>query len=391
MKKTISVRQLSLIGFVSSFALKLTILPSLFYEKSGVDAIFSLAFIMLIDFIEFLIIYYLLKKNQNVGFYQFLCKGAGKFFSKVILLVLLLFFFFKMMLLLRGGFDYARLAIFKEAPFYLYAFILLAISTSLVLFKSRSYARTVEFFYPIIAVMFIGFIAIALLTAPLQDLRPLLTQGPQNIFGTAFSFGIVGGNYLFMLFFMGKVKFGQKNAKTLVGHILFGILILMTFYTINYSIFKYTATAHPHAISEIIQFLPIPSVLGNFSWFAVSIMLLLFVLIGGLYMMCLSYCGTKIMVFKKERPILLKISLLIINVLLVSLAYFVFDSFSELRAFSFDSLYVPILSVITFAVPLVVLILHFVVLNKQKQQKKGKEPIKLGKLVFKGEAYEKDF
>lgn len=387
MTKTISPRQLSLIAFVSSFSLKLTILPSLLYEKSGIDAIFSLLIIMIVDFAEFLIMFYVLKKNQNIGFYDFLCKSIGKVFAKLTMVVLLVFFFFKMMLLLRGGFDYARLAIFKEAPFYLFAFILLGIGTSLTLFKSRAYSRTVEFFYPIIASLFIGFIGIALLTAPLQDLRPLLTQSAENIFGTSFSFGIVGGNYLFMLFFMGKVKFQKKNAKTLIGHTLFGIVTLLAFYIINYSIFKYTATAHPHAISEIIQFLPIPSVLGNFSWFAVSVMLLIFALISGLYMMCLTYSLTKVFVIKKEKPILTKISLLLINVALVSLAYYVFETFSNLRNFSFDSLYVPILSALALFVPILTLFLHFILKNKEKNKK-----IKLStKLIYRSEAYDKDF
>ena len=62
MEKTISPRQLSLIAFISSFSLKLTILPSLLYEKSGIDAIFSLLFIIFIDFCEFLIIIVIIKK-----------------------------------------------------------------------------------------------------------------------------------------------------------------------------------------------------------------------------------------------------------------------------------------------------------------------------------------
>ena len=65
MKKTLSVRQLGLIAFISILALKLTIVPALMFEKSGIDAIFSVFLINLVDFLEFILIYHVLKKNQK--------------------------------------------------------------------------------------------------------------------------------------------------------------------------------------------------------------------------------------------------------------------------------------------------------------------------------------
>ena len=81
MTKTISARQLSLLGFVSTFALKLTILPSLLYGEIGVDALLLVCFSLAFDFIEFFVIYYLLKRNENISFATFLEKTFGKVFS----------------------------------------------------------------------------------------------------------------------------------------------------------------------------------------------------------------------------------------------------------------------------------------------------------------------
>lgn len=402
MTKSISARQLSLIGFISAVSLKLTILPSLLFERSGVDALFSLLILTAIDFLEFGLIYYVLKRNQNIGLYQFLCNGVGKFLAKVVLFIIFVFYFFKMLTLSSGGYDYARLAIFKEAPFYLFLFIILVSSSSLVLFKSKSYGRTVEFCYPIVAFMFILFLSISIFTAPLQDIRPLFTHSFTNILNTSFSFGLIGGNFIFMLLFMGKIKFGKKNTGTLLGHIVFGQLILFAFYLINYSIFKYTAIAHPHSISEIIQFLPLPSVLGNFDWFAVSVMLLLFTLQGGLFLLCMTYLATNVVEFKKikHKDWLPKVCLLFINILIIVFLYTIFPNFPSLRVFIFNKPYIPILCLVVYALVVIVFVLELVKRKKGKkkistvkQEDKSLEPasVKLNVFTFKGGNYEKDF
>lgn len=387
MTKTISARQLSLLGFVSTFALKLTILPSLLYGEIGVDALLLVCFSLAFDFIEFFVIYYLLKRNENISFATFLEKTFGKVFGKVILLCFFAYFFFKFLILAIAGFDYARFAIFKNAPLFLFLFIILAISSSLVLFKSKAIGRTAEFFYPIIAFFFILFFFVAILTASLQDLRPLLTSGAGAFFSTYFKFLVVGGNYIFMLFFMGKIKFGEKPLKTLVPHLLFGVGVVIIFFCLYYSIFRFTAVAHRNAISELIQFVPLPSILGDFNWFAVSLMLLLFCLQGGIYMFCGCYSLTKIMSFRKqEKDWLVELSVFLFNALVVGIVYGFFTSFQKLKLVVVDSLYVPILSAVIMAMPFL-----FFIIELAKKEEKTPKKLKLGKYVLKEANYEKDF
>lgn len=387
MTKTISARQLSLLGFVSTFALKLTILPSILYEQIGVDSLLLVCFSLAFDFLEFFVVYYLLRRNENVSFATFLESKFGKFFGKVILLCFFAYFFIKFSVLTVAGFDYARFAIFKDAPLYFFLFIILAISSSLVLFKSKALGRTVEFFYPIIAFFFILFFFIAILTASLQDLRPLLTAGAGPFFSTFFKFLVTGGNYIFMLFFMGKIKFGEKPLKTLVFHLLFGIIIVVAFFCLYYCIFRFTAVAHPNAISELIQFVPLPSILGDFSWFAVSLMLLLFCLQGGIYMFCACYSLTKFMNFRKqEKDWLVELSVFIFNVVFIGIVYGFFTSFQKIKVFVVDSLYVPILCAVIMTMPLL-----FFMIELAKKKDKTSKKLRLGKYVLKEESYEKDF
>ena len=382
MTKTISARQLGLIAFLSVLSLKLTVLPALFYAEIRVDTIISLLIITSIDFAEFFLIYYVLKKNQNISFYEFLYKKIGKFFAKIIFMLIFIFYFFKMLLLCGGGFNYASSAIFREAPMYLFLFILLTASSSLYLFKSRSFARTVEFFYPLIATMMIIFIFISLLTAPLQDIRPFFETPISKIFETSFYFSILGGNYIFMLMFMGKIKFSKNSKRTLVSKLIFGWVLLMAFYTINYSIFKFTASAHPHAISEIIQYLPFPSVLGNFDWFAVSFMLILFVFHGGLFTYCMTYSLNYIVESKKIiiSDSINKLNLIITNILLLIFIYIIFPTFPQSASFVFQELFVPIISCVVLVIPI---ICFFIELIKKKNKN-------FNKLIIKGEKNEEN-
>ena len=190
-----------------------------------------------------------------------------------------------------------------------------------------------------------------------------------------------------MLFFMGKIKFGEKPLKTLVPHLLFGVAVVIIFFCLYYSIFRFTAVAHPNAISELIQFVPLPSILGDFNWFAVSLMLLLFCLQGGIYMFCGCYSLTKIMNFRKqEKDWLVELSVFLFNALVVGIVYGFFTSFQKLKLVVVDSLYVPILSAVIIAMPFL-----FFIIELAKKEERTPKKLKLGKYVLKEANYEKDF
>lgn len=351
MTKTISSRQLAIMGFISSFALRLTTLPSLLYEEVKIDALFVMLIMMAMDIVEFLLIHHLLKKNQDVSFTEFLTRRFGLFFGKIILAFFYVFFLFKFLIIAVGGFEYTRFAIFKEAPLHLYVFVLISISFSFVCFKSKSFARTVEFFFPIIAWIFVGFLATAGATATFHDLRPLFLAPAQKIFETYFHYGITSGSYVFMLLFMGKIKFEKNCKKTFAFHLILANVLLISFYLINYSIFKYTAMAHPHAISEIIQFIPLPSLLGNFSWFAVSIMLLIYCFQAGMFAFCLCISLNGILQKRNEQKSW--ISNLCVGLTIALICFLIwkpFQTFQSIKVFTMDSTLFPIFTFITIGI-----------------------------------------
>lgn len=154
MKKTISIRQLVITCFIAGLSLKTTIFPSMIFKDVGTDSLFIIIIYCIIDLLSFLLIYKLLKNNQDISFYTFLCNNVGKVVAKIILFLIFVFYFFKMQFLVQGGFIFSRDVVFKEASLILFIFILLVLTGSLYLFKIRSFARTVEFFSSIFCAFF---------------------------------------------------------------------------------------------------------------------------------------------------------------------------------------------------------------------------------------------
>ncbi len=382
MGKVINARQLALIGFISVFALKLAALPSLLFSRVEADSLFVIIGIALIDLLSLFPIYFVLKRNQDISFYEFLSKHIGKVFAKFVMIVLFTFFFFKMLTLIESGYLYAQQVIFQRAPFILFLFIILAISNSLVLFKLKSYARTVEFFYPIISIMFSIFILMSLFTAELNSITPVFKAGAE-IFSTAFDYSMVGGDFVFMLLFMGKIKFDKNSNKTFVGHLLLAVGLLIAFYFVNNSIFRYTGILHPNAISEIVQFIPSPALLGNFDWLAVSLMMVLFSFQGGLFLLCANQACIDVFKCKniKEEKIE-KWTLLFTNVLMVVLMYTVFQSYADLRLLGIN--YLKYLALLIMVILLAVFFAELAKFNKDDKklirgQKDNKKKAKLNK------------
>lgn len=369
MEKIINIRQLSVICFVSIMALKFTVLPSLIYKEVGIDSLFIIILYSFIDFLIFLAAYYILKKNQNISFYNFLSKSLGKFIAKLILFLIFIFYFFKMIFVVEGGCNFARIVIFHEAPLILFAFILLSTTAALYLFGLKSFGRTVEFFYPIFFVLIIIFLIVPYMTTKVYDIRPVLETNSNKFFQTVFQFLLIPGNFIFMLTFMGKIKFGatKSDFKFITKRILFSFLILIAFYFTFNSIFKYTGFLHPNAISEIVQFIPTPSIIGNFDWLTTSLMLLLFLLHGGLFTFVMCDSISEIIKYKNyDKNKNKKWVLLGVYAVIVIFIFFIL-TFKDYLYFIKN--YLSYLFIVILFIPFLMLIIQYLNTKKDRRSK----------------------
>lgn len=370
MPKVINVRQLAIMFFISTIALRMTILPSMIHKDIGKESFLLMSLYAFIELISFFLIYYLLKKNQNISFYQFLKKHLGDIGAKVVFFIIFVFYFFKMLILLRGGFVYARDVAFQEATFSLYAFIILMISGSLYFFKLRALSRTMEIFFPLIFIFLIISLIIPFLTTMIYDIRPLLDIPTPTFFNTVLRYLIFSGNFVFALLFMGKIKFNNNKSdfRILFNIVLMALIILASFYFVFNSVFKYTGYTHRNAVSDIVQFVPTPSILGNFEIITVSLIKLVFVLYGPLFTFVLCECVEESIRIKNINKVKnRKWILVFVFALILFFCYFLFKTSDSLILFVKE--YMSYFTIIVF---ITLLFLFLIGIFKKKDRKNEK-------------------
>lgn len=354
MIKDITSRQLLILLSLSVLSFKLTFFPSMLYKFANVDGFFSAILLLGLDLISFLLIMFVFLKNKNISFSQFLEARLGVAFSKFIYLILFLFFMAKLLVLSSGGFYFARESLFESGYLFLFVFVLFISINSLFLFKLKSFSKTVEMIFPTLMVAMFCCIVLGLLTATNYGIFPILQTNPQNVFSAASSAYFCSGDFLFLLVFMGKCSF--KNNKIKSKKILVITYILLTMFLFTYfSIYRYTAFLHQHAITDIVKFVPITSVIENLDWFPTSLMLTLYILLGGLYMFCLVNLLKNIFSFKRKSYDS-RLLLIPINIIAITLIYFLFSNFellitilqNYLNIFGFVSVW--LVSILVFAI-----------------------------------------
>ena len=100
-----------------------------------------------------------------------------------------------------------------------------------------------------------------------------------------------------------------------------------------------------------------------------QIVLVLFVLQGGLFIYCMCYSLNKVFEVKEVEKMgaVSKVVLVFVNLLLLLFIYVVFPTFSDLRTFAFNGLFVPILSSVVMLVPIICF--FFELFNNKKRTK----------------------
>ena len=364
MKNEISSRQLALIVSLSIFTLKLTYFPSLLFKFAGRDGILSCILLIIADLISFGLTITVFLRNPNISFSEFLEQRIGKIASKIIYFLIFLFFLAKLIFLSGAGYYFARESIFQEAPYLLFVFVLFTAINSMVLFNLKSFSRTLELFYPIIILSFFICVALGTATTPLEGVAPLFQTDVKNIFNGSWHALFCFGDYLFLLPLMGKVKIDKKLKRQLFIYMTIAIVLLLAFIYCFFSAFRYTGFLHQYAITDIVEFVPLSAIIENLDLFPVSLMLLLYLFHGALFLFCMVISIKEIFKFKKKRYDF-RWALLAVNIIVLLLIFYLFSSFDYLLFF--EQTYVVWLDIICiFLIPLICFVVSFRKINSKK-------------------------
>ena len=147
MKGTISLRQASCIMGILVFANKVLILPSIMFERVGVDGRFLLLGLFLVD-IAMLVAFFKLKTSfPDKTFFQLLAKVITKYGAIFVYVLFCGFFIMKALTIYNVSLMYLKNQVYFEVGEYIFLICFLAISNNMAFRGLRSTARTTEFFY----------------------------------------------------------------------------------------------------------------------------------------------------------------------------------------------------------------------------------------------------
>ncbi len=365
MKKEISSRQLGILIFISMLGFKLTFLPASLYKYARTDGIISFFLALIIDLICFVLVFITFLRNEDVSFSAFLEKRIGMFFAKIVYFLFFIFFIFKLFFLISAGIYFVKEAIYEEGTLSLFLFLFLLTINSLFLFKINAFSRTVEFFFPMIFFVLVFIIVLGFLTSNFHSLTPLFVRNSSEIFNGTFRNFISFGDFIFILPFMGKVNF-EKIKTNVIKFVCYALIILSSFYIAYFSFFKYTAYMHFHAITDIIEFVPLAAIIENLDWLPTTLMLTIFLFQGPIYLFVVVnslYNITKTRKFSYDKRFIL-IPFNIIFILLELLLFY--------GAISMLVLSQQVASFVCFAISVFVSILCFAIsfIKKKTERKK---------------------
>lgn len=329
MKQEITSRQFAIMVAMSIFTFKLTYLPSLLFNFAGKDGFWAFLILILADLISFFLIMPVFIKHKDESFSQFLEKRIGTFAAKIIYLLLFIFFLIKLIYLSNVGYFFAREAIFQDAEYLLFLSILFITINALFLFKINAYARTSEFFYLILIFLFIACIILGIFTIPNNGFFPLFERGAGDIFQASWKTAFCTGDYLFILPFMGKVQIDKKFKKRLALYMSISIFLLLAFMLTFFIGFRYTGFLHQSAITDVVEFVPLSSVIENLDLLPITLMLALYVIHGGLFLFCMVNSLNDTIKFKHKR-IDSRWFLLAANIIAIPLILFEFHSYDTI-------------------------------------------------------------
>ena len=163
MKAKISIRQTGVLLVFCILSNKILLLPSLLYERSGNDAIFSMIIAFAVELIMLPIFICLKEKNPDKTFYQILEENITKVGAKLIFIAIMLFMILKAILTFSIVYVYFKQEIYQEEFLALILICMLPVITHGVVSGLRTITRTMEFFFSVLMVGFIFCLSMSLL------------------------------------------------------------------------------------------------------------------------------------------------------------------------------------------------------------------------------------
>ena len=228
------------------------------------------------------------EKYKNKTFAEVLTLLFGKVVAKIIFFVFTLFFLLKCWAIFQSSFVFLNENLYSTYNWFTFAFPILATIVLCSMQGTNACARVVEVFFFIALSGATLALVVGVFRSDFSNLLPIL----EDFSGKAsklFSYSFWFGDYLCVILFFNNIKMDKKFfSKVLI--VMFGFVLFATvFYAEVYATYSYGIVNHTNSISDILQFLPSSSDIGNFDWILILIWDIVLVLVLIVNLLCATY------------------------------------------------------------------------------------------------------
>lgn len=251
MNKTVSVRQAGVLTVLCILSNKILLLPSLMFESSGTDALFSLLIAFGVEFALLPLFIFLKKRFKNQEFLQKIGKKA-KIFEKIVYFLLMSFMFIKALLTFSIVYVYFKQEIYQEEFLLLILVCMLPVVTHAVVKGIRTISRTMELFFVFVIAGFVLCNALSFFT-PIS-LPVFFTHSASNILSSAFRYFIVFDDFVFLYVIFDKIDLTTGKLRNLYYYAIGGITLVLGLFFVFYSKYPVTAFMHDNALADLMVF-----------------------------------------------------------------------------------------------------------------------------------------
>lgn len=348
MKGTISLRQASCIMGILVFANKVLILPSIMFERVGVDGIFLLLGLFLVD-IAMLVAFFKLKTSfPDKTFFQLLAKVITKYGAIFVYVLFCGFFIMKALTIYNVSLMYLKNQVYFEVGEYIFLICFIAISNNMAFRGLRSTARTTEFFY-------IGIILLIVLStyaacANFADFPIFFNNSFGELSLSSFSYLFCFGDALFLFLVMDKIEIKNEKKRTMFISVGVNMVLTILLYAVFFSVFKYTGFMHNNAASDVITFSNNFAGVGRID--IISVIVIMFLNYFQLTFYNIAFQTSFSAVFPRGNKVF---STVIYDLVFILLLYFFVSDYT--KVFAIDTNVMPYFAlVLQYIIPLVCLL-----------------------------------
>lgn len=250
--KTINAWQVGILIFILTFANKILTLPSLLYDKTGVEGFLVPVFLFGFE-IGLLVLFCVLKnKYPNASFAEILNENLGRVMTKIVFALMMVFFLAKTVLLYNVTYIFFRNLIYKDVDNFLFLICFLPVVNHLAISGLRVVGRTAQMFFPTIVVIVLFCIIVGVLG--IGDMPMLFQTNAPIFFKSSFTHMSAFGDMMFLFAIMDKVKMKKGQWKIVFSFAGVAMLCVVAITTIFIFSYTYTAFMHPYALFEIMSY-----------------------------------------------------------------------------------------------------------------------------------------